>query len=62
MVAIHHRGVEIDLCTGCGGVWLDRGELERILKARPASNARLDISTVDALDAAHLGVELTAQL
>jgi Zn-finger nucleic acid-binding protein len=26
------RQVEIDECAGCGGVWLDAGELERIRK------------------------------
>lgn len=28
------RGVEIDVCGGCGGIWLDRGELIKLkLKA-----------------------------
>jgi Zn-finger nucleic acid-binding protein len=26
------HGVEIDLCPRCRGVWLDRGELDRILE------------------------------
>ncbi len=26
------NGVEIDQCPNCSGVWLDRGELETILK------------------------------
>ncbi len=26
-------GVEIDVCPSCRGVWLDRGELERLLVA-----------------------------
>ena len=25
------QGVEIDVCPGCRGVWLDRGELDKIL-------------------------------
>jgi hypothetical protein len=25
--AIQKYGVEIDICPGCKGVWLDRGEL-----------------------------------
>ncbi|MCA9688642.1 MAG: zf-TFIIB domain-containing protein [Myxococcales bacterium] len=29
-------GVELDRCDGCGGVWLDRGELERLTE-RPHS-------------------------
>lgn len=24
-------GVAIDICTGCSGVWLDRGELDKLL-------------------------------
>ncbi len=26
-----HRGVEIDICVSCGGIWFDCGELEKIL-------------------------------
>jgi Zn-finger nucleic acid-binding protein len=29
--AIEKYGVEVDVCPGCKGVWLDRGELEKIL-------------------------------
>lgn len=29
---IQKHGVEIDVCPGCKGVWLDRGELEKILE------------------------------
>lgn len=30
-------GVEIDYCPGCRGVWLDRGELDKIIeRASPA--------------------------
>ncbi|UWX03939.1 zf-TFIIB domain-containing protein [Pseudoxanthomonas sp. NC8] len=25
------RGIEIDYCPACRGVWLDRGELDRLL-------------------------------
>ncbi len=28
--AVHFQGIEIDRCAGCGGVWLDAGEMERI--------------------------------
>lgn len=40
----YHRGIEIDVCPGCRGMWLDRGELDRLLgddlvtdSARPRS-------------------------
>ena len=26
------QGIEIDYCPGCRGVWLDRGELDKILE------------------------------
>jgi Zn-finger nucleic acid-binding protein len=26
------RGIEIDKCSGCAGVWLDTHELERIVE------------------------------
>ncbi|MES2650665.1 MAG: zf-TFIIB domain-containing protein [Bacteroidota bacterium] len=26
------RGVEIDYCPNCRGIWLDRGELEKIME------------------------------
>ena len=29
-------GVEIDVCENCGGVWLDRGELDRMARPAPA--------------------------
>ena len=29
-------GIEIDICANCGGVWLDRGELEKIIESERA--------------------------
>ena len=34
LLAVFHHGVEVDLCSSCGGVWLDHGELEQILRER----------------------------
>lgn len=31
MTAVKREGVEIDMCPQCRGVWLDRGELEKLL-------------------------------
>lgn len=31
MQAVNRSGVELDICPTCRGVWLDRGELEKIL-------------------------------
>lgn len=32
LVAMERHGVEIDHCPNCRGVWLDRGELDKILQ------------------------------
>jgi uncharacterized protein len=31
LVAMTYRGVELDKCTGCGGLWFDTGELDRVM-------------------------------
>lgn len=33
------QGIEIDYCPKCRGVWLDRGELDKILERSGKSNA-----------------------
>ena len=33
------QGVEIDYCPNCRGVWLDRGELDKIIERQPAGSA-----------------------
>jgi Zn-finger nucleic acid-binding protein len=33
------QGVEIDYCPQCRGVWLDRGELDKILERSAAENS-----------------------
>ena len=37
----YRHGIEVDVCPRCKGVWLDRGELEKILDAL---DAQLDAS------------------
>lgn len=32
MTQANRSGVEIDICPQCRGVWLDRGELEKLLE------------------------------
>ena len=32
LVMSDHQSIEIDCCPECRGVWLDRGELEKIIK------------------------------
>jgi len=31
MKQIHRYGIEIDICTASGGIWLDKGELEKLM-------------------------------
>ncbi len=38
LVMTERQGVEIDYCPKCRGVWLDRGELDKIIE-RSASDA-----------------------
>jgi hypothetical protein len=33
LLEIAHRGIKIDKCTSCAGVWLDAGELEQVAGA-----------------------------
>lgn len=37
LVMTERQGVEIDYCPHCRGVWLDRGELEKIIDRSTAS-------------------------
>jgi len=41
---IQRSGIEIDVCPGCKGIWLDRGELEKLiaLEGRAAPRAMSD--------------------
>lgn len=46
LVMSERQGVEIDYCPSCRGIWLDRGELDKLLEratapaANPAPSAR----------------------
>lgn len=39
LAMVDRQGVEIDYCPSCRGVWLDRGELDKLLE-RAASPSR----------------------
>ena len=39
LVMSERSGIEIDYCPACRGVWLDRGELDKILERSSASQA-----------------------
>ena len=44
LVMTDRQGVEIDYCPKCRGVWLDRGELDKIIErsSQPAPSPRHD--------------------
>ena len=38
LVMSERSGIEIDYCPSCRGVWLDRGELDKIIERNAASS------------------------
>lgn len=49
MQNVNRSGVELDMCPSCRGIWLDRGELEKILgEARQdAGGLQQDVQRLD---------------
>jgi len=39
LVMSDRQGIEIDYCPKCRGVWLDRGELDKIIERNAAASA-----------------------
>jgi len=37
LIEIELKGVRVDKCSHCGGIYLDNGELEKIVQSTPAS-------------------------
>jgi Zn-finger nucleic acid-binding protein len=42
MKTIERQGVEIEICPGCKGIWLDSGELEKLLALDDGDDAAQD--------------------
>ena len=47
------QGIEIDYCPDCRGVWLDRGELDKIIERSAAEPAARFASAAPSPDARH---------
>ena len=47
MITLELEEVEIDHCTGCGGIWLDAGELELLLGQPEKAGQLLDSFKID---------------
>ena len=41
LVEIDYRGIKIDKCTVCDGVWLDAGEMDMIMQLERSSLVKL---------------------
>ena len=52
LVMSERQGVEIDYCPTCRGVWLDRGELDKVIE-RSAAEAPRDVPALQPYPARH---------
>ncbi len=41
LMMTERQGIEIDYCPNCRGVWLDRGELDKLIERSSAAEASL---------------------
>ena len=48
LVMADRQGVEIDYCPGCRGIWLDRGELDKLLDRAAATQVAVAPAPVQA--------------
>ena len=48
LVKTERQGVEIDYCPTCRGVWLDRGELDKIIERGNEASGTTDAGMADA--------------
>ena len=47
LVMSERQGVEIDYCPKCRGVWLDRGELDKIIEKSASAETRINETPKD---------------
>lgn len=40
---VQKHGVSVDICPGCKGVWLDRGELEKVIEMAATDGPSQDV-------------------
>jgi Zn-finger nucleic acid-binding protein len=63
LTTVMHRGIEVEVCGTCGGVWFDRGELQKILaqSTDPAARCFLDGNSGSTpLDMASVAVDMVS--
>ncbi|OQA04947.1 MAG: hypothetical protein BWY68_00031 [bacterium ADurb.Bin400] len=54
LVMSERKGVEIDYCPECRGVWLDRGELDKIIDKSVSQPVPQEIRHTDRQDNRHI--------
>ena len=54
MTAVNRQGVEFDMCPTCRGVWLDRGELEKLVAGSVIRCGKVTICDATFVDRAEL--------
>lgn len=47
LVMSERQGIEVDYCPQCRGVWLDRGELDKIIDRSVAESPRQEVDRGD---------------
>ena len=55
LVMSERSGIEIDYCPQCRGVWLDRGELDKIIERNAATSAPVPAPAAAAPSSAPMG-------
>jgi len=45
LVEFTFRGIRIDQCAGCEGIWLDADELKQVVRAHPGPNISLELAS-----------------
>jgi len=48
---VERHGVQVDVCPSCKGVWLDRGELDKILDVAASDGMRSDSASAEVASA-----------
>ncbi len=46
LVTSERQGIEIDYCPTCRGVWLDRGELDKIIERTQSTTSNITIPSI----------------
>lgn len=59
---VHHEGVELDRCPDGHGLWLDRGELRRVVLSELADRPAVDEDEAHAAAARDAGHSVVAEL